>query len=246
MHAPDSAASSQGYAREHGLDVLSILTFQETQSLAERVVLPTVLFTIIFAIGSLGAVNDPRNMRTALFNGQDILARREAYEAIGGHGAVRGEIAEDLELAKRFKADGRFRTALAAGVDLASTRMYASFGELWNGFVKNFWLGTRDRPTDGIFGTLYLCAISPLGPMLLIVALLRAQWLPALALAAALALLVGTLEFGMRRSRFPAGSGAWFPVALPVLIAIFITSALRFSTGAGVSWRGRRYGGGFP
>src|SRR5579872_3742926 len=39
-------------------------------------------------------------------NGQYILIRRSTYESIGGHEAVRNEVLEDVELARRVKSMG--------------------------------------------------------------------------------------------------------------------------------------------
>jgi chlorobactene glucosyltransferase len=101
-HEAAAAASAQQCALENGYEVVSLLTDQETISLAERLFLPTILFVIMLGIGSVDDVNDPRKRDVAIFNGQYILCSRAAYEGIGGHQAVRGEIAEDLELARRF------------------------------------------------------------------------------------------------------------------------------------------------
>src|SRR5579875_3849771 len=51
------------------------------------------------------SINDPA-APNALANGQYILVSRKAYEALGGHAALRGEIAEDIEFAKLLKRDG--------------------------------------------------------------------------------------------------------------------------------------------
>ena len=79
-------------------------------------------------------VCDP-NSPVAAANGQYLLIRREVYDAIGGHAAVATAILEDVELAKRAKQAGHklhFRLS-----DVVSTRMYRSFGEMWEGWTKN-------------------------------------------------------------------------------------------------------------
>ena len=125
-HDPLAATSALQCALEHGYGVVSLLTDQLTIGLAERLLLPTVLFAIMLGVGATDDVNDPRKPDVAIFNGQYILVSRVAYDAIGGHEAVRAEIAEDLELARRFKRDGRFRIFLAGAGGLVRTRMYVS------------------------------------------------------------------------------------------------------------------------
>lgn len=135
-HAPPAAASALQWAIDGGYDVVSLLPDQETVGVAERLFLPTILYAILLGIGPLDDINDPRKPEVALFNGQYVLVSRWAYEGIGGHAAVRGEVAEDLELARLFKRDGRFRTLLIGGNGLVRTRMYRAFGEIWRGFVR--------------------------------------------------------------------------------------------------------------
>jgi glycosyltransferase involved in cell wall biosynthesis len=66
-------------------------------------------------------------------NGQVLAFRKEAYWAMGGHQAVRGEVLEDVALARRA---GRY--GLYLGVALFRVRMYKSYLEALEGFAKNF------------------------------------------------------------------------------------------------------------
>jgi chlorobactene glucosyltransferase len=243
-HEPLAAASAQRTALDKGVDVVSLLTDQETVSAAERLFLPTILFVIMLGVGAVDDVNDPAKPGAAIFNGQYILVSREAYDAIGGHGAVRGEIAEDLELARLFKRDGRFRIFLAGANGLVRTRMYTNFAQIWGGFVKNFALGTRGRPFDALAGVALLACVSPLTPIATLWLLLLHRWIEAALLALTAAALVAVAEAGMRRIRFRPGSGFAVPLGLAATLAIFVTSLYCSYVGNGVEWRGRRYGGG--
>jgi len=239
VHEPGALAASMAYARAHELDVLSVLTDQVTVTAAERIFLPSILWTIGFAIGSLHAINDPRR-EAALFNGQYIFARRSAYRAIGGHESVRAEIAEDLELARRFKADGRFRTALAGADGLVRVRMYRSFREIWEGFVKNFALGARDRPVFAAVGMLLLACVAPVTPIAVLILLAGGRWTAALVLAGSASAAIAAAAFGMSRLGLGARSALWLPLGLSSVIAIFCTSVVQHARGR-VTWRGRRY-----
>jgi chlorobactene glucosyltransferase len=239
MHEPHALASAIAYAREHEIDALSLLTEQVMVGAAERLLLPGILWTIAFAIGPLADVNDMRR-ENALFNGQYLLVRRNAYEAVGRHATVAGEIAEDLELARRFKADGRFKTTLAGSSGLVRTRMYRSFGEIWEGFVKNFALGARGRPWLAAFGITFFACISPLAPIAAILALAAHAWIGALILIASMAIAIACATLGMRRVGFGYAAVFSLPVGIAVMLAIFATSLARHARG-GVTWRGRKY-----
>src|SRR5262249_26146591 len=94
-------------------------------------------------------VSDP-NSPEAAANGQFILIRREAYDAIGGHAAVANEILEDVALARRVKASGR-KLRFRYAADAVRTRMYRNFQQLREGWTKNLallfpnpgWLAAR-------------------------------------------------------------------------------------------------------
>ncbi len=140
-HHPDGSASALHFAIDHDVAMLTIATYQELGSFWERAILPAILGMVLFATGPLDRLNDPADTKHALANGQYILFERNAYEALGTHAAVRDAIAEDLELARRIKTDGRYRMIIASGESIASVRMYRTFAEIWGGFVKNVYFG---------------------------------------------------------------------------------------------------------
>jgi glycosyltransferase involved in cell wall biosynthesis len=132
-HAANSIASGLQEAKESSADLLSYSPKQEAGSLAERALLP-VIFGELATKYPPKEVSDP-NFPVAAANGQYLLIRREVYEAIGGHAAVATAILEDVELAKRAKQAGyklHFHMS-----DVVTTRMYRSFGEMWEGWTKN-------------------------------------------------------------------------------------------------------------
>ena len=81
--------------------------------------------------------------------GPFMLFRRSAYDRVGGHRALRSEIVEDVELARAIQNAG---LSLHFGYlgDLALLRMYRTFGALWEGWTKNWHLGSR-RNTKATF-----------------------------------------------------------------------------------------------
>jgi chlorobactene glucosyltransferase len=246
IHEPLAAASAQQFAIDGGYDVVSLLTDQETVGLAERLFLPTILFVILLGIGPLDDINDPRKRDVAIFNGQYVLASRAAYDAIGGHASVRDEIAEDLQLARLFKRDGRFRTFLAGSTrPLVRTRMYRSFGEIWRGFVKNFAIGARGQAAQAALGVTLIACVSPLSPIVLVVLLARDAWFAAALLACAMVVVIAVAEYAMRAMRFRPGCGLAVPLGLALTLVIFAASLVGWHAGRGVVWRGRRYKAGF-
>ena len=239
-HEPRASASTLAFARAGGADALSIMTRQELGTFAEAALLPSILQMIVFAGGTLAEVNDPNSER-ALANGQYLLVSRAAYDALGGHEAVRGEIVEDIEFARRFKRDGRFRLVVADGTLLVHVRMYRSFRELWDGFTKNMYLGARGD-VGAIAGGVAFCAVlSVVPPLLAIASFRRGQRALALEAVAATLLVIAVAYKGAAYVSLPRRLAVFAPFGIAMFGAIALNSTRRALTGAGFQWRGRRY-----
>jgi hypothetical protein len=119
--------------------------------------------------------------------------------------------------------------------------MYRSFVEIWLGFSKNLYVAAEHDTLHAVLGASWLAALSPLPEVLLAYGLRRGKWFSAARMFAVIAATAAAAEFGMRRSRFPRGSGAYFPVGAATMLAIFLNSAMRHRAGR-VAWRGRIYG----
>jgi chlorobactene glucosyltransferase len=241
-HAPHAAVSTLAFARERGVDAVSIITGQEMVTLAERAILPSILALVVFASGTLDAVNDPRRPDRALANGQFVLIARAAYEALGGHAAVRGEIVEDIEFARRLKRDGRFRLFLADGTHLVRVRMYHSLRELWDGFTKNMYLGARGSVPALAGGTVFCASLSVVPPALAILAARKRDWPIALEALAVTGVVVGVAAYGAAAVSMPRRVALYSPFGIAMFGVIALNSARRAFTGEGFAWRGRSYG----
>jgi glycosyltransferase involved in cell wall biosynthesis len=136
VHAPDSAAKALSIAAENGAALVSFSPEQLIQSWYEKAVIPYV-FTRLNGRFRFADVNDPKNSAAAA-NGQFILIRREAYDAIGGHASVAGDVLEDVALAARVKAAG-YRIWFGTGKGIVRVRMYRSFAAMWEGWKKNLY-----------------------------------------------------------------------------------------------------------
>lgn len=225
-------------ALERQVQALSFLTQQELETFAERAVLPSIIWTIAFGVGPLADVNNPKR-QNAIFNGQYILFERGAYEALGGHAAVKEKIAEDLEFARLIKTDGRYRSAVVPS-SLVRTRMYRSFGEIWNGFVKNFALGAQGQPLLNAAALAVIAILSPIAPVTLLMLLALGKWMLAGIVATSMLSAMLAVEFGLRRAITKSWLGFSLPLGMAVMLAIYVTSLVRHARG-GVTWRGRSY-----
>jgi glycosyltransferase involved in cell wall biosynthesis len=134
FHLPGAMRQALADSAEHGAAMVSYSPEQEMETWWERVLIPFV-YCRLAARFSFDRVNDPA-LPDAAANGQFILVRREVYEKLGGHQAVRGEILEDVALARRVKA-AKCGVYFMAPEGVVRTRMYRSFGAMWEGWTKN-------------------------------------------------------------------------------------------------------------
>ena len=143
VHEPGHLRLAIIEAERHAAGMLSYSPRQLVRGLAQRALMPLV-FSDLATTYSPAKVNDPAH-RVAAANGQFLLVRRDVYERIGGHSAVKGAVLEDVELAtlvKRRKLGLRFRNAPEA----VSARMYRSFGGMVEGWTKNLALLFGNAP----------------------------------------------------------------------------------------------------
>jgi chlorobactene glucosyltransferase len=242
VHAPEAARSALAFALARGADALSIMTFQELGSFGERAVLPAILGLIVFLSGSPAELNDPARPENALANGQFVLVTRTAYDALGGHEALRGELVEDSAFARRLKADGRFRLRLADGTALVRVRMYRSFGEIWGGFTKNVYLGARGDLAAIAAGAAFCAALSVAPPLLALAAMRRKRPAYAAEALGVTAAVVAVAWVGAPYAALPRRLAPFAPLGIAAFGAIALNSTRRALAGQGFAWRGRNYG----
>lgn len=141
---------------DDGADALTLVGRQELGSFWERLIQPQIFTMLGIRYPRLDRPVQKARWQHAFANGQYILARRDAYEAIGGHGAVRDEVVEDIQLAQHLVRAGR-RVVVKDAEDVFSTRMYHSLREIMDGWTKNLAVGARQ--SGGRWGGLALWGI---------------------------------------------------------------------------------------
>jgi cellulose synthase/poly-beta-1,6-N-acetylglucosamine synthase-like glycosyltransferase len=245
-HEPELLGRAVGALEREAADLVTIAPHQRCVTFWERVIMPQIMLLIGLRY-TPRQVNRGRRPRDVLANGQFILTRREAYEAIGTHAAVRHEVAEDLALAQTYLRHGR-RIHFAHADRLMETRMYHGLRALIEGWSKNIYLGgRRSYPDEPLLRALvpWMLALMLLfwlvPPLALAMVLLSA--LPASLAAAALAASVLSAVFWMllcAGMRIPAVYGLAYPIGAAMTLYIVLRSTWRGERR--VEWRGRVYG----
>ncbi len=169
---PDLVPRVVNAMRARAADLLTVAGTQELGSFWERLVQPQIFCIMLVRYGGTERVNASRRASEKIANGQCLFVLRQVYDALGGHGAVRDKVAEDLALAQLYFTNRR-RTIVVLGLPQLSTRMYTSLRELVHGWGKNLFAGGRDSAPLGAFGQfiypvlLLLPALSGLVPPIL-------------------------------------------------------------------------------
>jgi chlorobactene glucosyltransferase len=252
IHEPDCLGACLGYAEDTNAGLLSAWPRQVTGTWSEKAVIPLVYVLLLGALPHYVLVrlqNRPEYARLAsrkwlqtlgAANGQFMLFRRDVYETIGGHEAVRDHLVEDVALGRLVAgrtADG-LKLVNCDGSRLVHCRMYESFPEVWEGFTKNlraafaesaaaFWLFGLMQAAGLFFPFVLVCLPGLNG---------RWEWLPLLhvgwvyLIRAALAARFHTSWLGVWLH--PVGHG------LSLLIGL---NSWRLSAQKGVRWKGRTY-----
>jgi glycosyltransferase involved in cell wall biosynthesis len=236
--APAGVTRALQVAQETAAALVSCSPEQLAETWYEKSLIPFVYCRLAKHF-SFEAVNDPSSPAAAA-NGQFLMIRRDAYDAIGGHASVAGEVLEDVALAKRAKAAG-YRLWFGPGKGIVRTRMYRSFDAMWEGWKKNMYLlsgGTLRAVLVEIF------AAVPWIPLLLLVVGLK---LP-LAFIAALGLLMARhASYGreLTSNQFrPSYILYYVPGSL--LYAGVLWASYRAHAKGQVEWKGRQVSVGVP
>jgi cellulose synthase/poly-beta-1,6-N-acetylglucosamine synthase-like glycosyltransferase len=144
LHDPANLRVLLNYAEQEQADMVTLLPRLGCHTWPEKIIQPLagIMLLLLFR---LSRVNSDRHPSSAFANGQYLLVRRTAYDQVGGHAAVRNQLVEDIQLARRFKQAGlRLRVVLAP--ELTTTRMYSSLAEILSGWSRIYYAAVDHRP----------------------------------------------------------------------------------------------------
>jgi glycosyltransferase involved in cell wall biosynthesis len=234
-HAINSIEQGFREAESNHAALLSYSPKQEVDGFWERALMP-VIFAELAKTYRPKEVSDPTSPAAAA-NGQYLLIRRDVYDVVGGHAAVAHAILEDVELAKLVKRAG-YKLQFSMS-DAVSTRMYRTFGQMWEGWTKNLallfphpvWLASK-RAIE--FVLILLCGVAT------VVSVVDNDWIG----VAINGLLVTVLLFfffrRIRRAHFDWMSNFVAIFGLPLFAILLLNSYISHKSGK-VRWKGRVY-----
>ena len=218
---PDALRGIAALMDETRLDAVSPYPRQVAVTPSERLVQPLLQWSWITFL-PLGAAEASSRESLVAANGQVLAVRADSYHRAGGHGAVSGEVLDDVALFRALKRVG-CRAVVTEGTDVATCRMYEGWPQLRDGYTKSLWAAFGSP--GGALGVTGLLALLYVVPPVAALAGARIGWV---GYAAGVA---GRVVVGRR-----VGSRVW-PDALAHPLSVV---ALTYLTAQ--SWQRRRRG----
>jgi len=236
VHLPGSLARSLAETQREGASLLSYSPEQEVHGFWEKAVMP-VVFAELGSTYRPSEVSDPASP-TAAANGQYLLVKRDAYDAVGGHAAVATTLLEDVALAKLVKASGQ-KISFRFGGDAVRTRMYRSFAQLREGWTKNLALLFRSPVRLAAWRLVEFLAILSAAVLAVASGLSGRTEQPMIAAVAAISSYSVFLS-RIRKAHFSWDANAAAFAGLPLFAYLLLRSWFFHKKGK-VSWKGRDY-----
>ena len=244
VHENHAAASAKAIARERGAALVSYSPEQIMETWYEKALIPYTYCRLAKKF-SYEQVNDPAKTAAAA-NGQFLLIRRDAYEAVGGHASIAGEVLEDVALAKRVKSAG-YRIWFGSGKGIVRVRMYRSFRAMWAGWRKNLYQlmgGSGEAVAREI--------VAALAPVIAVIAATSTVWgftesaIRGLAtLAVGILIIYVAYDGELKHSGFAARL-VWYGIRGRLLFAGVLAASYRSHVRGKLEWKGRTYPVGTP
>lgn len=224
--------------------LISFSPEQITETWYEKSLIP-VVYCRLSKLFDFAAVNDPQNPSAAA-NGQFLLVSREAYNAVGGHAAVAGEVLEDVALAQLVKQAG-YGIWFGSGTGIVRVRMYRSFAAMWEGWRKNLYRLIGAHPSALLAEISY--AVIPLLVSLLVIGFIwvaTKDWRAGLfSTAVAFAVWHPLYRRELRRNHY-ANHLIWYGIPGKILYAAVLWASYRAHQKGTLAWKGREYPVGTP
>ena len=252
---PKLLRASVQLLRSRALSMLSLFSSPTHKHWFEMVVQPvtSLMLLKLFPMKRANAATG----RRPFANGQFMLFERAAYQALGGHAAVKDDLLEDLAFARRMKR-AKMEQGVAVSDGMLVVSMYDSWKAFQTGWKRIYIESCRRNPARMRKEALQLLVIVVAMPVirtasvvLAAIALLdghpmdagtRAFAVGALAVGIAAPIIrLATLAWIHRTASFPVWSALCFPGAAIAVARIFFDGARDLNARTPVRWGGREY-----
>ena len=234
----EALALTCGYMRRYDLDLASGFPRELTVGAGETLLVPMIHVLLLgyLPLAFSRLISSPA---LAAGCGQLIAVSRYAYEASGGHAAIRTTMHDGLRLPRMVRRAG-FNTDVFDASDMARCHMYAGLKEAWNGFSKNAVEGMATPIALPVWTI--LLAGGHVAPFVLLLTALIAGATSAVWLSAAAVTCIWSTRGALALRYRQAAIGVLLhPIAVIVMLALQWRALLKAGRGRATVWRGRTY-----
>jgi dolichol-phosphate mannosyltransferase len=233
--APELVRSLLHHAAATGIFAFSLATAQKLSGVADSLVHPAFLTTLVYRFGIPG--KSTKNLHKVLANGQCFISRRETLLRTNAVQAAQNSLCEDITIARRLAECGVL-VGFYESDGLVEVRMYDHWRETWRNWPRSLVLQDQYfgwHEWLGLAQVLLLQAL-PLPVFVLCALGGRHAWLAIV--AGSLALLRLGILVGAARAYKSRPWTYWLSPALdlPVAVKLIATAVTRKH-----EWRGKTY-----
>lgn len=233
--SPGSFGQSLSLLQKKKAKSLSGFPAFEVSPFLSKLLVPMQHFVVFFHL-PLPLANYASFPAATAAHGAWMLFEREAYDAIGGHQAVRNSLVEDVHISREIKRAGH-RMLLANVTKSVSSKMYETNPEVWEGFLKNSYTGIGRSPLIAIGLALFYTTfyIAPL--FIAAIGILTLNWL----LFIPYILISLQQLYIMLRTRQNPVLAFLMPLQAGAMIAVLLHAMKKSWSKQAYSWKGRNY-----
>lgn len=232
VYEPHAVAAAVAQLRIAGSSMVTLFPRLVMETFWERLAMP-YLAVVAYSILPTWLANRTLIPILGVGGGTGNLIRRDHYDAVGGHAALRGAVIDDVATARLLRRNG-YRTTVVRASSLTSVRMYEGGRAIVEGFTKNIF---------AVFHRSYFLTIT-LGILGLVFHVMPYIWAATgeLISVAVVVLITLTRLILFAALRYPLHYAVW---AHPFMILFWTWLWMRSMWITGVrrqlTWRGRAY-----
>lgn len=204
-------------------------------TLLSKMLVPFQHFLVYFHLPIVVANHTTKRAFTAA-HGAFMFFRKEAYDDCGGHEAVKSSLLEDVHIARKVKEKG-WKVTLVNNSHEVKCHMYDTNKEVWEGFLKNIYIGTGRNPISVVLLSLFYSIFFILPLPLSLYGLWSGEWSYCLPIGA-IWLQTFMIDLASNQSRWHF---LLMPFASGCFIVIMWASMLKGLKKQGYTWKGRTY-----
>jgi glycosyltransferase involved in cell wall biosynthesis len=232
IYAPDALRAAVATFEQRRPALLTLLPFFELHGFGENASMPMLALTC-FTFLPTWLSNRTRGVALAIGGGTGNLVLRDAYEAAGGHEALKDSVVDDVGLARLIRRSGGL-TIVVRGDDLIALRMYHGLREVIEGFTKNsFAVAGRNYVVAFLFAA--GCLVFHIVPYMLALTGDRISIATVVVITATRLILFRSLRYRLDNALL------LHPIMAAIWLWIFVRSTWLTGVRRKLLWRGRTY-----